>query len=356
MEGKLGLGWRPLATVALIGGMGLAVAGCDTLPPLPTTPTSAAAVGEPPSLQPTPLVEPTTEIALPRDAWSTLSAIDRLRMLQVKQSPLGEGFNATQELVKATAEYFASRIPSNKSKEVIAQSVLFVTGEELVKGIEEDIGRLLTSQERAGYLENYEVTTEKGRIFINSDKIDKVVAGNPEDQVQLGNEDLKTVMVKSILFHAFAHLTKTTEKIQVEPFPMKIPFSELEYTITGMDGFDVIARDATGRAVKFRGEEARAEHIARTLSFETGRHITIISSYRRGVEQLAAVNKVAGLSFDAFAPYAVGTKPLGDYLDILGRVKGGVPDRNASLRALALAGYVVGGTSLPIQAADELSR
>lgn len=199
--------------------------------------------------------------------WKRLSAKDRITRLELKHYPKVSAFDPNRELFRAVSQYYCEDGLCNKPSTQLERSVITANTKRVIDEIELDQGRRLSEGEekKLGDETIEMVGIKSGLVLINQERLQKEVEGvinnNPSLVTRLEGRDLYTVMLKSVLFHAFTHGNADKSYFDITPIGV-ISTKSATFDKVG-DGFVFSGRRLTGEPVYVLGaDEAMTEYVA----------------------------------------------------------------------------------------------
>lgn len=288
---------------------------------------------------------------LTRERWEVLPAVEKIKTLEARGLDPAKYeikvFNPRQELTGAVVAFYCEQTKCLRSPQEMAANVSVLDSEKFLQELEKDEGRVLPPQEREDKRVNLlEKTTISDQVLLNWPAVETYVRNlpirQPEIRGQVAPADLKTVVVKSLLFHAFTHANAVERVFEFEPFSIEIgPAGSIDFN--AMRGFRFEVEQNGRRGFINGANEAFTELVARQIGLKTVIYLTANERYARGANLLAEMTTRAGLGPTELIRYN-NELPLEQLLGKLGRLKNPTnPDQDAAVLALsALALYVDG--------------
>lgn len=286
--------------------------------------------------------------------WKQLSPLERIRNLEAKNYASIPDFQPKRELILASAQFYCQETKCKRPAKDITEDVYFLPPEEFLLKVEEELGRRANQWQDVYYRHSVlEITSQNGLIFINRNVLNNTITelkNFPAITDALDGRDFEAVLLKSILFHSFAHANGSQEITNFPPF--LLPFSlGTPILIERMKGFRFVTRQADGTETFVGGaNEAITELTATYLANRTGKYLSPggFGSYASGASFIAQLNKRAGISQEEFLLYAGGEFPVGDFFQRWGAIKNpSQPDKQAAIIAFSAIGSHVQGMINP---------
>ncbi len=299
---------------------------------------------KPADTAPQPPLPARTEQTKPVDsAWRNLSSLERINRTELGNLPNYPEFNALNEFVRATSEFYCEQLPCNvNAKDLESRVMLLDKGEfekELKKNRVESSGNI--PEIVPGLI--YDQDRKNRRILVNTDIL-KIQAEflqkqNPNLQKTLKNHSVYYSLLRQLLFHSYSHVSQSTEKIQSSDVPF-LTFPEPGFdlkTISNLAILDVSQKN--GEEYQFtRTMEAMTEYVGIAVGNNTDAPISA-SAYENSVRILDQINAKAGIDFNEFWQYYKGEKPFIEYLKKLGSIKNpSKPDMQSGFKIYILIG------------------
>lgn len=323
---------------------GLVIVACQDQK---TAPTGSLAVR-------TATIAPETKVLIDQQSWELLPAREKIKTLEARGLDPAKyeikTFNPLQELTGAVAAFYCEQTKCLKDLKEMAANVSFLDSEKFLQELEKDEGRVLPPQEKEDKRVNLlEKATISDQVLLNWPAIENYVRNlpirQPEIRGQVAPADLKTVAVKSLLFHAFTHANAIEKTFEFESFSVEIgPVGSINFNAMRGFRFEV---EQNGRLGFINGvNEAFTELVARQIGLKTGIYLAPNERYARGANLLAEMTTRAGIGLTELIRYN-NELPVEQLLRKLGRLKNPAnPDQQAAVLALsAVALYVDGSFS-----------
>lgn len=278
-----------------------------------------------------------------REDWLRLSPKERIKRLEFKQYPKFSDFDSTDEMIRASAQYYCSIVGCNF--EDMLNRVSLVDTQRIIEEVEFDNERKLTDEEKRHYgEETVEMfSVKRGLILINKAHLnretDKFIVQRGSGK-ELEGIDTSAVMLKSTLFHAYTHANAERKGFSFEPITV---LSQVPTIFDRLDeGFVFFGQRQNGVKVSLHGgNEAITEYISVAIGQDTGLMVSG-SAYTSGVRLVEILNIRAGITLEEFTSYYLGLKPKKELFRRWGALKNPQqPDENAALAALLTIGLRV---------------
>lgn len=241
--------------------------------------------------------------------WGSLSALERIKKLELKDYPKDTNFDPASQLVKATSEFFCGQIPCVVKASDLQEKVHLLENDEYLQAIERTLGKGFRNQE--------EVLSEGVVVPIPSS------VKRPDRQifVNAAKAGQDTKLLKSLLFLGYLQVNQSDENISIEPFTFqgasgrRLTINRLSQLILmGVDNSNRVAtQDGAARAMT-----AYAMSIVSEQTFLTG--VNKDQSVNDAALFLKQLMNLADISDRDFLNYYVGQRPIADFLKRLGSI------------------------------------
>ncbi|RJP45899.1 MAG: hypothetical protein C4584_02680 [Armatimonadetes bacterium] len=248
--------------------------------------------------------------------WESLSAAERINLLEREIFPPNSDFKPTQEMALATAQLFKDQTDLPISAETLGQNVEFLKAEEFSTKYQQSSGfilngknKKLTETTQIIYLDE-----ENKKVLINKDVFTSYTLDqNREKKAKPILKDKRFYMVylKGLLFKAFTHLYRTTEDYPIGP---PIPDSDQAIVITHFEGFMPKGRsNQNGKEISIPTTEDAAIGLAASIIGSKYEPYIVLENDAKMLGLLSYLNKRTNISNEEFTDYVLGKKPLRDY-------------------------------------------
>ncbi len=288
---------------------------------------------------------PTTSSA---STWTELTALERIKRLELSRTPGTTEFNATTELIKATAEFFCQQVPTTKTPLQLSSSVSILSPDQFLDALIRT--KPAGSNETEAETRDLATTTLEfvdqvdRNIYVSRRRIDQIAQTNaqdPEIKRLLAGRDMRTVLLKGIYFHAYAHASASDEEIELgsielAPLPGKPVVNRIKT-------FTLLGSYPDGRSFRdVSTNEALTEYTARLVGKETGA-VVGFPAYMEGVRLIEMVNEKAHIEPEEFKQIYTGRKSLEELFQKWGNIKSpSNPNRAGAIMALIAMGIRLG--------------
>lgn len=270
--------------------------------------------------------------------WGRFSPLQRIQRLELKQYPMGVNFDPIAEMVVAAAQFYCANARCDQGAEALGKSVEMVTPDQVVSVYEQIYGRELTPAEKFDHARKLEVIDPRtNRILVSPTAIhaDVVDQGKtlPQNIRRFEPKDYETILLKSVLIHAFTHPRASRERLATP----RIPIEGTDFTITGVMGFTFTGVSSNGSGGYITGlNEAFTEYESIVVKRKTGDYLST-EGYAEGVKLVVMLNQASKIAPEQFKDYYEGQKNLIKLLSKWGSIRN--PNRpavDAALQAMVI--------------------
>lgn len=285
------------------------------------------------------------------DEWSKLSAIEQIDRFEYNKIPKAREFDKTRALIQAVAQLYCQSIRCQATPEDLVSAVSFVSRDELIFHLEKENNRKFSEEEkRDEAASQLEVVThyDGDRVLINDELFTQVLEdiriNQPEILQKLDGRDLPTVVLKSLLIHAFTHVNRSKDSLAFDGFSVKLPRSPGPINFDMMDGFKIIGVQSDGLPAYMTGaDEAITEYAAIVIGKEAGVYLSLVPEYHDGAVLVGIMNQRAGIRDEEYLQYVDGERPLEDFLARWGSLtqNSAIPKEKNAILILATIGLRV---------------
>lgn len=283
-----------------------------------------------------------------KERWKNLPAFDRIQKLEAVDYPKVPNFDPLSELTLAAAQFYCEETKCKKSPSEIRKNVFFLSENVFLQELERELGRSLTpSEKQKEESERVEIVTRDSQILVNRKAfrlfVEAVIGDQPRPVDNRQKKEIEATVMKSMLFHAFSHISGTKRVYNFSPFSLTIGRIRVP-EIGRLEGFKFIGRQENREQFYIKGaDEAITDLAAMTIGGRTGVYISP-QRYSEGAGIVQELNRRSGISRDEFLQYVNGEFPQEKLLQKWGALKNPLnPDEKAAILALASIGLYVDG-------------